>query len=132
MNSDQSYWLVGASWDGVDHQDQKFVDNKIWVLGYKEKDDESQYLKAKKIKKGDRIAIKRMMGKGSANIKILHTGIVEGVVDYGSLVICVVNWLVLEKNIEVDSKGAFASIHGPYKQGKDKDTDAWLNKVFSL
>ena len=52
----------------------------------------------------------------------------EGVVDYGSLVICVVNWLVLEKNIEVDSKGAFASIHGPYKQGKDKDTDAWLNK----
>ena len=38
----------------------------------------------------------------------------------------------LEKNIEVDSKGAFASIHGPYKQGKDKDTDAWLNKVFSL
>ena len=56
------------------------------------------------------------MGKGSANIKILHTGIVEGVVDYGSLVICVVNWLVLEKNIEVDSKGAFASIHGPYKQ----------------
>ena len=51
MNSDQSYWLVGASWDGVDHQDKKFVDNKIWVLGYKEKDDESQYLKAKKIKK---------------------------------------------------------------------------------
>ena len=37
MNSDQSYWLVGASWDGVDHQDKKFVDNKIWVLGYKEK-----------------------------------------------------------------------------------------------
>ncbi|HAJ4500824.1 TPA: hypothetical protein HLU89_23115 [Escherichia coli] len=64
MNSDQSYWLVGASWDGVDHQDKKFVDNKIWVLGYKEKDDESQYLKAKKIKKGDRIAIK---GDGREN-----------------------------------------------------------------
>ena len=51
MNSDQSYWLVGASWDGVDHQDKKFVDNKIWVLGYKEKDDESQYLKAKNKKR---------------------------------------------------------------------------------
>ena len=63
MNSDQSYWLVGASWDGVDHQDKKFVDNKIWVWATKKKDDESQYLKAKKIKKGDRIAIKRMMGK---------------------------------------------------------------------
>lgn len=63
MNSDQSYWLVGASWDGVDHQDKKFVDNKIWVLGYKEKDDESQYLKAKN-KKGDRIAIK---GDGREN-----------------------------------------------------------------
>ena len=47
MNSDQSYWLVGElGWCRSPRQ--KFVDNKIWVLGYKEKDDESQYLKAKK------------------------------------------------------------------------------------
>lgn len=132
MNTEQNYWVVGATWDGVDHQDKAFIENKIWVLGYKEKDNEKQYQKAKKIKKNDRIAIKRMMGKGSTDIKILHTGIVEGVVDYGNLVICVVNWIVKEKNIEVESKGAFASIHGPYKQGEDKDTDVWLSKIFSL
>ena len=51
MNSDQSYWLVGASWDGVDHQDKKFVDNKIWVLGYKEKRWWKSVFKGKKNKK---------------------------------------------------------------------------------
>ncbi len=38
-----------------------------------------------------------MMVKGSPEIKILHIGIVEGVVDYGNLIICVVNWLVVKK-----------------------------------
>ena len=61
-----------------------------------------------------------MMGKGSANIKILHTGIVEGVVDYGSLVICVVNWLVLEKNIEVDSKGALPAFTVHTSKGRTR------------
>ena len=60
------------------------------------------------------------MGKRLSQHKNTHTGIVEGVVDYGSLVICVVNWLVLEKNIEVDSKGAFASIHGPTSKGRTR------------
>ena len=28
------YWVVGASWGGVDHQDGKFVEQGIWMLGW--------------------------------------------------------------------------------------------------
>lgn len=132
MNNEINYWLVGASWDGSDHQDKEFIENKIWVLGYQENESKQQYQKAQKIKKNDRIAIKRMMGKGSPEIKILHIGIVEGVVDYGNLVICVVNWLVVNKNKTIESKGCFASIHGPYKIGSSIEKDNWLNNIFSL
>jgi len=132
MDSSNNYWVVGASWDGTDHQDGEFIENKIWVLGYKENESKHQYQKAQKIKKNDRIAIKRMMGKGASEIKILHVGIVEGVVDYGNLVICVVNWLVTNKNISVESRGCFASIHGPYKMNEDEENKNWLNSIFSL
>ena len=29
------YWLVGASWDG-EHQDQRFVEQGMWILGKKD------------------------------------------------------------------------------------------------
>ncbi|MEX5791677.1 hypothetical protein AB6H32_10035 [Providencia hangzhouensis] len=35
MTEATNYWLAGASWDGCDHQDKTFIENKIWVLGYK-------------------------------------------------------------------------------------------------
>ena len=28
-----NYWVVGASWGGVDHQDQSFIEKGIWMLG---------------------------------------------------------------------------------------------------
>ncbi|HHQ4675776.1 TPA: hypothetical protein ACSP2I_003118 [Aeromonas veronii] len=31
-----NYWVVGASWGGVDHQDQKVVEQGIWMLGWSE------------------------------------------------------------------------------------------------
>ena len=101
MKDEINYWLVGSSFGGENHQDKNFVENKIWVLGYKKDSSEKQYETAKTIKKNDRIAIKRMMGKGSEDVRILHVGIVEGVVDYGNLVTCVVNWIVVNKDIVV-------------------------------
>ncbi|EKF9426812.1 hypothetical protein O1C19_003472 [Vibrio cholerae] len=40
-----NYWVVGASWGGVDHQDQKFVEQGIWMLGWSEEDQPAQYKK---------------------------------------------------------------------------------------
>ena len=120
------YWLVGASWGGQDHQDQSFVENGYWVLGWESSEQPAQFAKGEQIKVGDRIAIKRMKGKGSSEIKILHIGIIKGVVAETNKSICVVDWIVKNLDRNVESKGCFGSIHGPY------DKNEWIEKIFCL
>jgi hypothetical protein len=119
-----SYWLVGASWGGVEHQDEKFLRQGIWMLGWEEGD---QAQRASKIKEGDRIAIKRMKGKGQTGIRIMHLGIVKGVVLETSNIICTVEWVAthLDRNIH-ESRGCFGSVHGPLEH------DEWVQEVFCL
>jgi len=121
------YWVVGASWGGTEHQDKKFLEKGIWMLGWNESQQEAQYKKASEIKAGDRIAIKRMKGRGQTGIKIYHIGIIKGVILEADKVICTVNWVAidLERNIE-ESRGCFKSIHGPFEH------DNWIEKVFCL
>jgi len=122
-----NYWVVGASWGGVKHQDQRFVENNIWLLGYSKDEDRSQYEKAKEIKKGDRIAIKRMMGQGAKTIKIKHIGIVTGIIpDVDYKVVCSVNWLASDLDRIVEARGCFKSVHKFSKQ------DSWIREVFCL
>ena len=118
------YWVVGASWGGVDHQDQKFLEQGIWMLGWEEG---SQPGKASDMRAGDRIAIKRMKGKGQKGIRIMHLGIIKGVILETNKVICTVDWVAknLDRNIE-KSRDAFKSIHGPYEH------DARVEEVFCL
>ena len=121
------YWVVGASWGGVEHQDKRFVEEGFWLLGWKESDQPNQYEKASEIKPGDRIAIKRMKGKGQTGIRIFHLGIVKGVILDTDKIICTVNWVAtdLDRDIE-ESRGCFKSIHGPFEK------DEWIEKVFCL
>ncbi|MXZ57708.1 MAG: hypothetical protein F4Z16_04400 [Rhodothermaceae bacterium] len=118
------YWVVGASWGGEDHQDQRFVEQGIWVLGYEEG---SQFQRAAEMEEGDRIAIKRMKGKGQVGIRILHLGIIKGVIRDSNLIICTVDWVVtnLDRDIS-ESRGCFKSVHGPY------DHDSWIEEIFCL
>lgn len=44
------YWLVGASWGGQDHQDQFFVENGYWMLGWDEEEQPEQFKQEKKYK----------------------------------------------------------------------------------
>ena len=53
METIQSYWFVGASWDDVD-QTQRFVDEGIWENGY----DDKYVEQVNAVKPGDLIAIK--------------------------------------------------------------------------
>jgi hypothetical protein len=119
-----NYWVVGAAWGGVDYQDQKFVKQGIWKLGWEEG---HQRERALQMKPGDRIAIKRMKGKGQKGITIYHLGIIRGVIQKTNKVICTVNWVAtdLKRNIK-QGRGCFAAIHGPFKRG------AWVQKVFCL
>ncbi len=121
-----NYWVVGASWGGSDHQDQRFVKEGIWMLGWSEGEQPAQYKKAEEMKVGDRIAIKRMRGQ-KGGLKILHIGIIKGVILDTNKVICTVDWAAnnLDRDIE-DSHGCFKSIHGPYEQ------DDWIQEIFCL
>lgn len=122
-----NYWVVGASWGGVEHQDQKFVKGGYWMLGWEEKDQPSQFALAEQMKAGDRIAIKRMKGQGQTGIRIYHIGIIREVILETNKVICTVNWVAtdLQRDIE-ESKGCFKSIHGPFEK------DSWVEKVFCI
>ena len=120
------YWLVGASWGGQDHQDQFFVKNGYWMLGWGAEDQPEQFQRGEQIQVGDRIAIKRMKGQGSSEIRILHIGIVKGVIAETNKVICVINWIVKDLDRSVESRGCFKSVHGPY------DKDEWIERIFCL
>jgi len=122
-----NYWVVGASWGGVEYQDQKFVKGGYWMLGWEKKDQPSQYALAEQMKPGDRIAIKRMKGQGQRGIKIFHIGIIKDVILETNKVICTVNWVAtdLQRDVE-ESRGCFKSIHGPFKK------DSWIEKIFCI
>jgi len=118
------YWVVGASWGGSDHQDEEFVKNGIWMLGWEEG---HQHELAKKMQVGDRIAIKRMRGQGQSDLLIRHVGIIKGVMLDTSNIVCVVDWVApyLDRVVS-ESRGCFKSIHGPYGH------DEWVQEVFCL
>jgi hypothetical protein len=119
------YWVVGASWGGgTDPQDEKWVEQGIWMLGWKKG---FQDERAADMKPGDRIAIKRMKGKGQRGIRIMHIGIIKGVVLETDRVICTVNWVAINLNRDIaQSRGCFKSIHGPFKH------DKWVERIFCL
>ena len=118
------YWVVGASWGGTDHQDDIFLAQGIWMLGW---ESGHQNKLAAKIESGDRIAIKRMKGKGQKGILIKHLGIVKGTVKESNKIICTVNWVATNLDRDVaESRGCFASVHGPFEH------DDWIQEVFCL
>ncbi len=118
------YWVVGASWGGEDHQDERFVEQGIWMLGW---GDGYQPKRAAEMRQGDRIAIKRMKGKGQVGIRILHLGVIKGVILDVNRIICTVDWVATNLSRDIsESRGCFKSVHGPF------DRDSWVEKVFCL
>ena len=53
------YWVVGASWGGVEHQDQRFVDQGMWMLGW---EDGKQPKRAAEMQPGNRDTITFSLG----------------------------------------------------------------------
>ena len=112
---------------GKEHKDQKFVQGGYWMLGWEEEDQPNQFSRAKEMKSGDRIAIKRMKGKGQTGIMILHIGIIKDVIIETNKVICTVDWIATNLDRDIaDSKGCFKSVHGPFEK------DEWVKEIFCL
>ncbi|WP_032923096.1 hypothetical protein [Leptospira santarosai] len=122
-----NYWLVGASWGGQDDQSDKFLRRGHWFLGYLDEDKPNLAARRDQIKPEDRIAIKKMLGQGSSNVEILALGIVKEIAEEDKKVYVYVDWLVKGLKREVPSKGAYASIHGPFSA-----EDEWTRLVFHI
>jgi len=95
----RNYWVVGAMFGGSDDHLSVFVKRGYWYCwGPDEIDDvtssvETQQDRLKEIKIGDRIAVKKLLGRGSNEIEIRAMGIVTDV-DLDEWRIYV-NWLPL-------------------------------------
>jgi hypothetical protein len=120
------YWLVGAARRGTEHQDARFIKEGIWVLGWREKQQPDQFARAKRMKPGDRIVIKRMKRR-KRGLRIMHLGIIKAVIPDTEKALCTVDWVATNLNRDIgESRGCFKSVHGPYKR------DERIQEVFCL
>jgi hypothetical protein len=122
-----NYWVVGATFGRTDMYNE-FIENGFWYMGWEHYQSDTHridqfFKRVSIIKKNDRIAIKRLMGQGQKDIKILAIGIVKKVVKD----LIFVDWLVTDMDREVPINGCVGTIYGPFMSGEN-----WTNKVFSI
>jgi hypothetical protein len=119
-----NYWVVGAMLGGHDDQYDIFIRRGYRFLGWSNQQQPAQAALRDQIQPGDRIAIKRMLGKGSSNIEIRAIGIVEEIDPSDKRIY--IRWAASGLQREVPANGYFASIHGPIKD------DVWKKIAFQL
>lgn len=128
------YWLVGAMWGGEEDTLDLFLKRGYWYAWSNSDDETPKQTKDRfpKIRVNDRIAVKKIIGKGrgkgSEEIEIRALGVVTDV-DLDEWRIYV-DWKVTDVNKRVPIKGVMGSIHGPYDI--EEDSDCWLKTIFSI
>jgi len=112
-------------WGGQEDQSDAFIRRGYWFLGWTDEEQPAQAKRRDQIRPGDRIAIKRMLGKGSTEIEIRAIGVVEEIDGDDKRVY--VHWAAKDLERRVPSKGCFQSIHGPFEA-----EDEWARQAFQL
>lgn len=129
----RQYFIVGASYDNVD-QTPTFIKRNIWEIGYSRNEQPAQYQLIDQMQKGDRIAIKRMIGGQGNNtkMKILAIGIIQDIDHDRGLAF--VTWSGDEKKRDrtVEIRGCLRTVHGPYIINQSPEVRDWLNEIFRL
>lgn len=125
---EHQYWVVGAMYGDEDQYD-RFIRGGFWMLGWEEEDQPSQYAAAKRMNKGDRIAIKKMNGYAAKDITIRSIGVIREVVVDNARIFCTVDWCAKDLNNSVPSHGCLKAIHGPYSLKTNGD---WICSIFVL
>lgn len=122
------YFIVGATENDAptDKAFYDFIHNGYWRMfwpaGYNQSFDNA----IKSMRKGDRIAIKIMLGPTST-MRIRAIGIITGKTDTG---VVLVDWV--ETNIQnrvVNKKNCMGTVYGPYKESDDPD---WIRSIFLI
>lgn len=132
----KQYWVVGAMWGGTDDVLNQFVRRGYWYcwdIG-EEPDNPNtqgnsvatQRERFRQIKRGDRIAVKRMLGQGAQDMEVRALGVVRDV-DFKEWRVYV-RW-VTRKGFKRSAPlhGCTASVHGPYAED-----DEWVRQVFCI
>jgi hypothetical protein len=117
------YWIVGATVDGQDMTDE-FVKHGFWFA-----DAIGAQQSTAQIQIGDRVAIKRLLGRGATEVAIKALGVVEKVALYAAFNfrMVYVTWIALTDDRRVPMQGWAAAIHGPYSK-----THQAIRNLFSL
>lgn len=124
MTLERNYWLVGANWSGHDQADA-FYRRGYWEIGYGD-DEQPRFAELRdQMAPGDRVALKAMRGRGAGTITIKALGVVKEVHE-GKVFI---DWLLTDLDREVESKGCFKTIHGPYGAHRERE---WVKEVFHI
>ncbi len=122
------YWVVGAMFSGSDDQLSSFSLRGYWYCWDPSRNAEipsavkSRFLQ---IRAKDRIAVKRLLGVGSAEIEVRALGIVKDVDQVEWRVY--VDWIVPSMARRVPHHGCAASLHGPFDI-----EEAWTQSVFAI
>lgn len=124
-----NYWVVGAMFGGSRDQLPLFIERGYWYCWDPDKVRKREIPKQAQrlfpqIKKGDRLAVKKKLGRGAEMMLVRALGEVIDI-DHEEWRIYV-RWLVTDMSREVPVAGCMGSIHGPFL-----DTD-WRSKVFSI
>lgn len=130
------YWVVGAMWGGTDDVLQQFIRRGYWYcwdIGDTPDSDSTsgnsvttQRERFREIKRGDRIAVKKMLGRGASEMEVRAIGIVKDV-DHKEWRVYV-KWLTTKSFSRiVPLKGCTASVHGPFEFADD-----WTKEVFCI
>lgn len=131
-----NYWVVGAMWGGSENVLSVFLTRGYWYcwdigenfISESEVGNSvsTQRERFKQIKIGDRLAVKKMLGRGATEIEVRALGIVRDI-DQKEWRIYV-NWLTEHDfSRRVAIKGCAASIHGPFQA-----TDSWVHETFCI
>lgn len=130
------YWVVGAMWGGKDVALPQFLKRGYWYCwdpntttpdnNEQGNSISVQQERFRTIKPGDRIAVKKMLGRGSAEMSILAIGVVKDIDEDEWRVY--VDWMdigAIERKVPLH--GCTASVHGPFES-----TDPWVHQVFHI
>ena len=122
-----NYWIAGATFGDTDMYNE-FITNGFWYMGWEITQSEefriSPYFnRLYQIKENDRIAIKRLLGKGKSEIWIMAIGIVRKVVKE----VIFVDWVVKDLERYVPINGCVGTLYGPFSYNEE-----WTKQVFCL
>lgn len=121
------YWVVGAMWEGHIDKLPDFIKGGYWYLGYSPEEDAAQNQRRDKMRTGDRLAVKKMLGQGASEIEIRALGIIKHIDDEDGYRRVYVDWVAEGLARRVSSKGCYKSVHGPFEPADD-----WTRQVFCL